>query len=234
MKDDYRFSASLYNFLFSRPLGHLRRDIRTYIFHRQFSRVLDMCCGTGEQLCMLDKPGMQLAGIDNSLAMLEQAKRLCPDHTELHYLDAEKDTFSDGSFDCAIVSLALHEKPEEAALSVYKNARNLVREKGSVIVADFSPPPETPSGFLIGKVLIPIIERCAGKDHYTHYTSWLGKGGLEGFLSRQKDSADIISQPLSGTILCCAVTKIESSITSRDSFGLLDLAFPNHHQDTFT
>ena len=231
MKDDYRQSASLYNRLFSRPLKQLRRDIRAYIYHRQFSNVVDVCCGTGEQLCMLDRPGMNLAGIDNSLSMLEQAKRSCPEDAELHFLDVEKEVFSNGSFDCAIVSLALHEKSEEAALSVFDNAWNLVREKGVVIVADFAPHSHSPSGFLIGKLLIPIIERCAGKSHYENYTRWLLKGGLEGFLSHRKDSADIISRPLSGTILCCAVTKSESTRLATESFGLLNLSFPEQRQD---
>ena len=234
MKDDYRQSAPLYNRFLSRPLKQLRRDIRAYIFHRRFSRVVDICCGTGEQLSMLGRPGMQLAGIDNSLAMLEQAKRSCPESTELHFLDAEKEVFSDGSFDCAIISLALHEKSEEAAQSVFVNARNLVREKGVVIVADFTRPPQSPAGFLIGKIVIPIIERCAGKTHYHNYRRWLLRDGLEGFLLRQQDNVDIISRQVHGTILCCVATKTESVRSARDSFGLLDLTFTNHRQGMIT
>ena len=48
-------------------------------------------------------------------------------------------------------------------------------------------------------------------------------GGLETFLNSQKVSAEIISQPLRGNILCCAVIKNDQRKIEQQNFALLDL-----------
>jgi len=221
MNDDYQRIATIYNKLFSSFLDQLRKDIRTYIFYKRYQRVVDICCGTGEQLRLLDRPGMQLCGIDNSLAMLKVARSSCPEHIQLHLLDAEQSSFAGATFDCAIISLSLHDKHPTVAKTIFSNAYQLVREQGAVIVADYNRPALSISGFFIGKILIPIIEKSAGKPHYNHYSKWMNDGGLERFLERKASSTDIISQTLGGTLLCCAVRKDDSKYVDQQSFGLL-------------
>ena len=223
MNDDYQRIARMYDLFLSTALKHLRQDIRTYIFHKKYQRVVDVCCGTGQQLRELSRTGMHLCGIDSSLAMLEQARKVCSDEVDLHLLDAEQDSFAADSFDCAILSLALHEKHPSSARTIYSNCYRLLREQGALIIADFNPPASGILGSFLGRCLIPLIEKCAGADHYRNYTQWVDNGGLEKFLARLNVTAEIISQPLHGNLLCCAVIKNDYSKISQQNFALLDL-----------
>ncbi len=223
MNDDYRRIAKRYDLLFSAALKQLREDIRTFIFHKNYHRIVDICCGTGEQLRCLDRPGMELYGLDSSLAMLERAREACSDATQFYLLDAEQDSFAAGSFDCVILSLALHEKHPAAARTIYRNCHRLLKEHGALIIADFNTPPPGLLGSLIGQLLLPFIEKCAGSDHYLNYSKWMKAGGLETFLNYRKVSAEIISQPLRGNILCCGVIKNDQKKIEQQNFALLDL-----------
>ena len=223
MNDDYRRIAKIYDLLFSAALKQLRQDIRTYVSHKNYRRIVDICCGTGEQLRYLDRPGMKLYGIDSSLAMLERARNACSDETELHLLDAEQDSFSVNSFDCAILSLALHEKHPAAARTIFMNCYSLLKEQGALVIADFNTPSPGLWANLIGRYLIPFIEKCGGYEHHHHYSRWIEAGGLENFLTAQKMPAEIISQPLHGNILCCAVIKNDEKKIEQQNFALLDL-----------
>jgi len=220
--DTYERIADYYDMLFSFFLKELRSDICTYISHKGYKRVLDVCCGTGAQLLLLKRSGMKLYGIDNSPFMLEQARKTCPPDIELRLLDAERQAYDDDSFDCAVISFALHEKHPTASHIIYSNCKKMVRQGGAVIIADYNRAPSHLSGAFVGKCLIPVIERFAGKQHFTNYNKWMKQGALEGFLDRHQITSDIITQPLKQTVLCCAV-KIDDSLDSyAQSFGLLE------------
>ncbi len=223
MNDDYRRIARIYDLFLSTALKQLRQDIRTYVFHKKYQHVVDICCGTGEQLRYLSKPHMQLCGIDSSLAMLEQARKVCSSEVDLHLLDAEQGSFAANSFDCAILSLALHEKHPSSARTIYANCHKLLREQGALIIADFNPPAKGFLGSFLGRCVIPLIEKCAGSDHYMNYSQWVDRGGLEHFLTRLNVTAEIISQPLHGNLLCCAVIKDDYRKITQQNFALLDL-----------
>ena len=230
MNDDYQRIARVYDLFLSTALKHLRQDIRTYIFHKEYQRVVDICCGTGQLLHELSRTGMHLCGIDSSLAMLEQARKVCSDEVDLHLLDAEQDCFAANSFDCAILSLALHEKHPSSAQTIYSNCYRLLREQGALIIADFNPPASGILGSFLERCLIPLIEKCAGADHYMNYSQWVDNGGLEKFLSRLNVAAEIISQPLHGNLLCCAVIKNDYSKITQQNFALLDLNLRQNKQ----
>lgn len=224
MRDDYHQVAKIYDLLLSSTLRKLKQDIRTYIIHKNYRRVVDICCGTGQQLQILDREGMNLCGIDNSLVMLEQARRNCSDRIELHLLDAEQCSFAENSYDCVILSLALHEKHQATADTIFTKCHALLREQGSLIIADFNPPNPGIPGAFIGKCIIPVIERCAGTIHYKHYQNWMEGGGLINFLNQRGKAAEIISQPFHGNILCCGVTRNDAVKIEQRNFGLLDLS----------
>ncbi len=203
--DLYQSIAPLYDTVVSPLLRSVRRDIATYIRFKQYRSIIDVCCGTGEQLRLLDGPDTRLVGIDSSLAMLAQAQQRSADSITFHLLDAEQSFLEGELYDCAIISFALHEKHAAAALNVFQNARRMVRPGGSLIIADFSGAASGAKGFLIGRIAIPLVERLAGKAHYHHYRRWLAGGGLEGFLTIQRAASDIICRPFGRTVLCCAV-----------------------------
>lgn len=223
--DEYQGTASFYNRYISPFLKQMREDIRTFIYHRRYTRIIDICCGTGDQLQMLEGPDMELVGVDNSISMLEQARRNCSADVQLHLLDAEQHRFSAGEFDCAIISFGLHEKHPASRKTIFDNTRRLLRQGGAYIIADYSGAASGLRGFLVAGFLVPVIERCAGKVHYQHYLSWSKQGGLEGFLGRRNEAADIISQPFGGAVTCCAITIDDEARTYNKQIALLNKTF---------
>jgi SAM-dependent methyltransferase len=223
--DEYRATASLYNRCISPFLKQMREDIRTFICHRRYKRIIDICCGTGDQLQLLEGPDMELVGVDNSISMLEQARRNCSDAVQLHLLDAEQLCFSTGAFDCAIISFGLHEKHPASREIIFDNTRKLLRQGGAYILADYSGTAAGLKGSWVAGFLVPIIERCAGREHYRHYLSWSKQGGLEGFLEHRNERADIISRPFGGAVICCSITIDDEARTYNKQLALLNKAF---------
>ncbi len=223
--DEYHSSAIIYHYCISPLLQPIRRDIGTYIHHKGYRQIIDFGCGTGDQLRLLDGPGMSLCGIDNSLAMLEQARRNCSDAIDLHLLDAERDLVDSGSFDCAIISFGLHEKHPAAADTIFKNCRRVVRQGGALVLVDYTKAPSALPGRMYSAFLIPLIELLAGKMHNARYHGWMQRGGLEGFLSTRcshDEIIEIISRPFHGAALCCAI-RIEDDLHAKTNcYALLN------------
>jgi 2-polyprenyl-6-hydroxyphenyl methylase/3-demethylubiquinone-9 3-methyltransferase len=74
-------------------------------------RALDVGCGTGHHLSDLATRGFDVAGIDGSPDMLEQARRANPT-AELQLADVEALPFADSSFDLAICIEVLRYLPD--------------------------------------------------------------------------------------------------------------------------
>lgn len=204
--DEYGLMATLYDHCLTPLLKGFRTDIRTVIQHRGHRRILDICCGTGDQLRILEPGTEELVGIDNSEAMLARARKKCAEDTALYMTDATQLDFSTGHFDCAILSFALHDKHPTQRDLIFSNAKKVVAQGGSLIVTDYSKAPSGAKGFLLGDFLIPVVERLAGKDHYRNYLSWQQGGGIETFLQQRSDRVDVISRRFGGSVFCCAVS----------------------------
>ncbi|MBT8330030.1 MAG: class I SAM-dependent methyltransferase [Desulfofustis sp.] len=223
--DEYSLTAILYDNCLTPLLKAFRTDIRTLIQHRGHRRVLDICCGTGDQLRLLESGTLELAGIDNSEAMLARARKNCGEHTTLELADATQLDFPAGHFDCAILSFALHDKHPTQRDLIFSNARKVVAQGGSLIVTDYSKDPSGFKGFLLGDILIPVVERLAGRDHYLNYLSWQRNGGIEAFLQQRSDSVDIISRRFGGSVFCCAVAIDDDIKTYQKHLALLHKSF---------
>jgi ubiquinone/menaquinone biosynthesis C-methylase UbiE len=80
-------------------------------------RVLDIGCGTGIHAALLaERFGCEVAGIDASAKMVEQAREKLPDADVRQGL-AEKLPFTDGSFDASLMMLVVHHLERARALS---------------------------------------------------------------------------------------------------------------------
>ncbi|THB71266.1 MAG: class I SAM-dependent methyltransferase [Desulfobulbaceae bacterium] len=225
MEDAYKNSARYYELLLSPALRQTRGDIVTYINHMSHERIIDMGCGTGVQLADLYSPSRELHGIDNSMSMLEQARRNLPDDVKLHYLDARQESFSDDYFDCSILSLTLHDKHPTDIQLIFLNAAKITKSTGSIVIADYCDFDLSPMSFLVGKLFIPLLEKLAGDEHYQNYKRWMQAGGLQSFLTHDDLRVDIISTRLFQTLLCCAVTSKQLANRNRSYFELLNKTF---------
>lgn len=224
--DEYKSTAAFYDRCLTPLLKELRMDICTYIHHRGHRRIIDICCGTGDQLRLLENGAAELVGVDNSSSMLARARRNCSDAVAFHLADAEQVEFPDHFFDCAILSFSLHEKHESLRDIIYTRCRRLVRQGGSLIVSDYRAGSSGVKGHLLANFAIPIIERFAGKAHYRNYLSWMRRGGLEKFLQDRDQSVRIISERFSDTVLCCAVGIDDEARAFEKEIALLNQSLP--------
>ena len=183
-RDEYQHAAAIYDLLFSRVLREIRLNIRAVLTHCHAQNVIDLCCGTGEQLRMLSCDDMLLTGVDISQAMLNKARQTSPD--TIHYLESDAGSLPlpDGGHDGVIISFGLHEKTASQQEAIFSEACRLLAPEGVIIVADYSTPPSGFVPLLMGKTLIPVVERLAGLNHYHNYRDWMIAGAIDGFLER--------------------------------------------------
>jgi ubiquinone/menaquinone biosynthesis C-methylase UbiE len=224
--DEYKSTAFFYDRCLTPLLKELRTDICTYIHHRGYRRIIDICCGTGDQLKLLENDAVELVGVDNSVSMLARARRNCSDAVMLQLADAEQVEFPDHHFDCGIISFSLHEKHASLRDIIYTNCRKMIRQGGSLIVSDYRTACSGVKGHLLANFLIPVIERFAGKAHYRNYLSWMRRGGLETFLQDKDENIRIISERFGDTVLCCAVSIDDEARALKKQIELLNQSLP--------
>ncbi len=203
--DEYVSIAPYYEKFFSQFLFPLRKNICTFIHYYDHHRVIDICCGTGTQLSMLNSTDMLLVGVDNSAAMLKEARSYKKIH--FHQLKAQDIDFTPQSFDAALLTFALHEKNEQERKIIFNKAWDLVRPGGHLIIGDYNRSYSSMSGNFFGNFLFPLIERVAGKQHFACYKSWMDDGALEGFLEHFTKRTDLISTHFYDSVMLCAVHK---------------------------
>ncbi len=211
-QDEYQRTAAIYDFLFSRALREIRLNIRAVLTHCHAQNVIDLCCGTGEQLRMLACDDMLLTGVDTSQAMLAKARKVSPD--VIHFLEADAGNLPlpDSGHDGVIISFGLHEKTAPQHEAIFSEACRLLTPDGVIIVADYCTPPEGFTSLLMGRLLIPIIERMAGLNHYHNYRDWMAGDGIDGFMERENPGKlSLIAPHFSGCIKLCVASKVKDA-----------------------
>lgn len=228
-RDEYQYTASIYDFLLSRGLSSIRNNIRTFLKYCGAKNVIDLCCGTGEQLRMLSNDDMLLTGVDLSRAMLARARDTSP--SSIHYLetDATNLPLPDDEYDGVIISFALHEKSTFHHEAIFREACRLVKHDGHIIIADYSTPRSGYASFMVGKIFIPIIERAAGLNHYHNYRDWMNQGALEGFLQRKNPGKITFISPHSKE--CTRIYAISKVKNDPLSASLKKIQFENSDQN---
>jgi len=194
-RDEYKHTASFYDLLFSKRLASIRGNIRTFLKHCKATNVLDLCCGTGEQLRLLSCDDMVLTGVDMSPAMLTRARATSP--AAIRYLesDASKSSLPESTYDAIIISFALHEKSVSQHTAIFHEACRLIKHTGHIIIADYCTPASGYSSYILGKLLIPAIERAAGSNHHSNYKTWMGLGAIDGFLQENSPGKRTLIAP---------------------------------------
>jgi len=167
------YDGWIYRRLIDPSLAGIRRRIAKII--PEGSRVIDVGCGTGDQLLHVADQIHEGVCVELSETMVEtgrqQAKQLGVNNCEFHLADATNLThFEDQSFDFAMSSMVIHEMPMEKRHPVLKEIKRLGKQ---IILVDWIyPQPSWPK--LIGT---HFIEFMAGWEHYSGFRSFMRNGG---------------------------------------------------------
>jgi len=164
----------------------LLRDIRKltpdFAGMKVGDQVLDVCCGTGEQVFEYGRRGIIATGIDSSQEMLKTAlrNRLRQKSGDVQFIlaDAADITFPDGYFDYVSISFGLHDKERLIRDQVVSEMKRVVKPEGALILIDF----QVPLPGNVWAAFVRTIEFIAGGSHYRGFKDYLGNGGLEGVM----------------------------------------------------
>lgn len=102
------------------------------------SKVLDLCCGSGEAAAPWLDAGFQVTGLDVSPLALELAEKRHPGMQRVEGL-AEDPPLENGSFDAIQLSVALHEFPRPAREQVLQSCLRILKPGGWLVLVDLHP-----------------------------------------------------------------------------------------------
>jgi ubiquinone/menaquinone biosynthesis C-methylase UbiE len=165
-------------------LNDMRKYLPRFAGMKAGDTVLDVCCGSGAQICEYLRCGVLAQGVDNNPRMLALARRYnLPQNgatSSLMLADAAQLPFADEEFDFTSVSLALHDKESPVVDMILSEMKRVTRDGGGLVFADYSVPlPDNVTG-----VVIRTIERFAGREHSRCFGNYLKIGGLHSILRR--------------------------------------------------
>jgi len=93
--------------------------------------------------------------------------------------DAVRLPFADNAFDAALLSFALHEKPQDTALTIVVEA---LRVAPLCIITDYTMAERNLE--LPGQWLMAVPERLVGGEHWRNYRVFMQSGAVQGLLHR--------------------------------------------------
>ncbi len=165
-------TAKIYNPLLHIFIHSLRLKVLKIIKENKYENILDVCCGTGNQLKILQKHSIPATGIDLSKEMLEVANS-----GDAHCLEqnAESIEFKENTFDMVMTTFALHEKSNESARKILDEMIRVSKKGGHLMIVDYSLPKNRLN---ISRKVVDFIEYLAGKEHYGYYKKYTQSGGL--------------------------------------------------------
>ncbi|TAF08454.1 MAG: class I SAM-dependent methyltransferase [Nostocales cyanobacterium] len=103
------------------------------------SKILDLCCGSGQATEFLVKLSQNVTGLDASPLSLQRAKNNVPNATYVEAF-AEDMPFADNSFDVVHTSAALHEMRPEQLRKIIQEVYRVLKPGGVFTLVDFHPP----------------------------------------------------------------------------------------------
>jgi len=175
----YEYSANYYDRLLSPFIQPIRQRVLVLVKKYHCKTILDVCCGTGDQLKLLKKHGVDAEGINLSDAMLHVAQKGDEDVNCLHQ-DATQMHYTDAKFDLTMTTFALHEKEAAAARKIIEEMLRVTQEGKNILIVDYELGENTS---FLSKTLIYFTEWIAGKEHYRNFKSFIQKGGLPNLLA---------------------------------------------------
>jgi len=172
------FLARIYDKVLHVPVRNIRRSVADAIRNAEATKVIDLCCGTGNQIVYLRKAGIENSiGIDISDNMLHQAWRNGLKDVCLK-MDASATSFDNDTFDAAIMSFSLHEMHADTAQKVFLESKRIVKPSSLIIVVDYSFDNHTQP---LGRFVTRAVEKMVGGDHYRNFKNFMGNDLLSEF-----------------------------------------------------
>ena len=179
---DYQIIAPFYDFLLGPFMRSIRRDVLETVLELQPENVLDVACGTGDQLRLLTGNGIDAVGVDMSEAMLKICRKANPT-SDCLLQDATEMAFQDERFALAMISFALHETGWETAQKILKEIHRVLKPSGHLLVVDYTDFRETP--FYV-RQSIRMIEFMAGRRHFGNFRTYHHRGGLNTLIDKER------------------------------------------------
>lgn len=103
------------------------------------TKILDLCCGSGQATKFLVQYSNNVTGLDASPVSLKRAQNNVP---QAHYVEAfaEEMPFPDNQFDLVHTSVAMHEMQPEQLQQILKEVYRVLKPGGVFAVVDFHAP----------------------------------------------------------------------------------------------
>lgn len=176
----FSINSFIYKHIIDRILSSVQQSIILRIGYDD--RVLDVACGTGSLSIAISEQAAEVKGIDLSEEMIAIANDAANSKgiTNVEFLNSDASDLSiykNDSFDVAVTSMAIHQFDPDLAIRILKEMRRIAPR---LIIMDYMYP--RPFGF--SSLILFIIERIAGGDHYRNFRKYNNLGGLDYFLSR--------------------------------------------------
>ena len=183
MKEEYSSSANIYDPMLYLFIHKIRLAVMQELLPYKNKAILDLCCGTGNQLKKKKKNGFtNLHCLDLSSAMLDVAKK--GDHSvEIYQKDATETDFDDATFNVVMLSFAVHEKDRVTQERMIAEAHRIIKTDGILLIVDFSFDEKTT---WLGRTGIDLIERMAGGEHYLNFKKYIKNNGLVSLINADK------------------------------------------------
>jgi ubiquinone/menaquinone biosynthesis C-methylase UbiE len=177
-------------FNYSTLVDPILKDVRTCVAGlsdiKTGNRVLDVCCGTGEQVFHYAQKGAIATGVDQDPNMIELAEKNRKGrsfkNSTFRVASAAELPFPDGYFDGASISLGLHEMGRDERDRAVAEMKRVVKKKGTMIFIDF----QVPLPRNIFAYLIRAVEFLAGRDNRMCFRDFLAQGGLKQILKEAR------------------------------------------------
>jgi demethylmenaquinone methyltransferase/2-methoxy-6-polyprenyl-1,4-benzoquinol methylase len=188
---------------YSKFVDPLLKDVRTSIPEfsgmKKGDKVLDIACGTGDQVFYYRKKGILAVGIDLNPKMVETAekRKQKEEAKDVYFLSANATNlpFENDFFDFASISLAMHEITRKMRDEIVSEMERVVKKDGHLIFIDFSVPlPKKFRSFLIRSV-----EFLAGSRNFHNFSDYYEQGGLPMILKKneqEEEKAEYLGQGL--------------------------------------
>jgi ubiquinone/menaquinone biosynthesis C-methylase UbiE len=185
MEKKYDIVAKLYDPVLYFFMKSTRLAVLKDLLEHKDKAILDLCCGTGNQIKLLAKHGFtNLHCLDLSASMLEIAKK-SDYQINIYNEDATNTSLDDESFDIIIISFAIHEKDKTTQQNLMNEIHRLLKKDGLLLAVDFVFDERTP---IKSKIGIRFAEKLAGKEHYTNFKNYIQNGGIAGVIPLNKFS----------------------------------------------